>query len=85
MENIMNEVMNEVKDNEIQDVVVDNIVANANVMHPALKGGLVIAAVAAVALLAKKGYDAYKGKKALCQPDKEIIVEAEDLAEVAAE
>jgi hypothetical protein len=82
MENIKNEVMNEAMENVIEDVVVDGVVAKAN-MHPALKGGLAVAAVAAIALLVKKGYDAHKEKTALRQPDKEIIVEPEDVMEVA--
>lgn len=79
------EIMKEAMDTVIEDVVVDEVVAKANNMNLVLKGGLAVAAVAAVAVLAKKGYDAYKAKKALRQPDKEIIVEAEDVAEVVAE
>lgn len=78
------EIMKEAMDTVIDDVVVDGVVANGNGMNMILKGGFVVAAVAAVAVLAKKGYDAYKAKKELRQPDKEIVVEAEDLAEVTA-
>ena len=79
------EIMNEAMDTVIEDVVVDEVIAKGNNMNLVFKGSLVVAAVAAVAVLAKKGYDAYKAKKALHQPDKEIVVEAEDLAEVTAE
>ena len=79
------EIMKEAMDNVIEDVVVEEVVANGNNMNLVLKGGLAVAAVAAVALLAKKGYDAYKAKKALRQPDKEIIVEAEEIEEVVVE
>ena len=83
MENI--ETMNEAMDAVIEDVVVDEVVGKPNNMNLVLKGGLVAAAVAVVAVVAKKGYDAYKAKKALRQPDKEIIVEAEDVEEVVVE
>lgn len=79
------EIMKEAMDTVIEDVVVDEVVANGKNMNMILKGGLVVAAVAAVAVLAKKGYDAYKAKQGPRQPDKEIIVEAEDLAKVVAE
>lgn len=79
------EIMNEAMDAVIEDVVVDEVVVKANKMNLVLKGGLVAAAVAVVAVLAKKGYDAYKAKKALHQPDKEIIVDDEDIEEVAVE
>lgn len=79
------EIMNEAMDTVIEDVVVDEVVGNGNTMNLVLKGGLAVVAVAAVAVLAKKGYDAYKAKKALRQPDKEIVVEAEDVEEVAVE
>lgn len=79
------EIMNEAMDAVIEDVVVDEVVVKANKMNLVLKGGLVAAAVAVVAVLAKKGYDAYKAKKALHQPDKEIIADDEDIEEVAVE
>lgn len=79
------EIMKEAMDTVIEDVVVDEVVANGKNMNMILKGGFVVAAVAAVAVLAKKGYDAYKAKKELHLADKEIIVEAEDLAKVVAE
>lgn len=86
MENIIkDEIMKEAKDTVIEDVVVDEVIANGKNMNMILKGGLVTAAVAAVAWLTKKGYDAYKAKKELRQPDKEIVVEAEDLADITAE
>ncbi len=77
----MNEAMNTV----IEDVVVEEVVGNGNNMNLVLKGGLAVAAVAVVAVLTKKGYDAYKAKKALRQPDKEIVVEAEDVETVVVE
>lgn len=79
------EIMKEAMDTVIEDVVVEEVVANGNNMNQILKGGLVVAAVAAAAVLAKKGYDAYKAKKALRQPDKEIVVEAEEIEEVVVE
>lgn len=79
------EIMKEAMDTVIEDVVVDEVVGNGNNMNLVLKGGLAVAAVAAVAFLAKKGYDAFKAKKALRQPDKEIVVEAEEIEEVVVE
>ena len=79
------EIMNEAMDTVIENIVVEEVVPKGNNMNLAIKGSLVVAAVAAIAVLAKKGYDAYKAKKGVRQPDKEIIVEAEDLAEVTAE
>lgn len=79
------EIMKEAMDTVIEDVVVEEVVGKANNMNMILKGGLVVAAVAAVAVLAKKGYDVYKAVKTPRQPDKEIIVEDEDLAKVIAE
>lgn len=79
------EIKNEVMDTVIEEVVVDEVIAKPNVMNMVLKGGAAVAAVAAVALLVKKGYDAYKGKKELRKPDKEIVVEAEDIETVVVE
>lgn len=79
------EIMKEAMDTVIEDVVVEEVVANGNNMNQILKGGLVVAAVAAVAVLAKKAYDHHKAKKALHQPDKEIVVEAEEIEEVVVE
>jgi hypothetical protein len=79
------EIMNEAMDAMIEDVVVEEVVGKANKMNLVLKGGLVAAAVAVAAVLAKKGYDAYKAKKALRQPDNEIDVDAEDVEEVVVE
>lgn len=83
MENI--EIKNEAMNAMIEDVVVEEVVANGNNMNQILKGGLVVAAVAAGAFIVKKVYDHHKAKKALHQPDKEIIVEAEDVEEVTVE
>ena len=79
------EIKNEVMDTVIEDVVVEEVVAKAGNMNLVLKGGLAVAAVAAVAVLTKKGIDAYKAKKALRQPSKEVNVEAEDIEEVVVE
>lgn len=79
------EIKNEVMDAVIEDVVVDEVIAKPNMMNMVLKGGAVVAAVTAVAVLAKKGYDAYKAKKELRKPDKEIIVEEEDIETVVVE
>ena len=79
------EIMKEAMDTVIEDVVVDDVVAKANGKGVLLIAGAVLAVAAAGYALGKKAYAAYKDKKALRQPDKEIIVEAEDLAEVTAE
>lgn len=79
------EIMNEVMDTVIEDVVVDEVIANGKKMNPALKGSLITAAIVAGIGLIWKGYGMIKAKKELHQPDNEIIVEDEDLAEVTAE
>ena len=79
------EIKNEVMDAVIEDVVVDEVIAKPNMLNMVLKGGAAVAAVAAVVVLVKKGVDAYKGKKALRKPDKEIVVEEEDIETVVVE
>ena len=49
-----------------------------------LIGAGLACAVGAGVKLGKKVYAAYKAKKELRQPDKEILVESEDLEEVVA-
>lgn len=82
MEN--NEVMNEVMDTVIEEVVVDNAPVKGTGMTVAIVAVATLAVGAGVALL-KKAYDKRKAKKALRQPDQEIIVEAEDIEEVVVE
>ena len=77
-----NNIMNEGMDVMVEEIVADEVVNVGIGMNKYAKGGLVIAAAAAVAVLVKKGYDMYKAKKELRQPDKEIVVEAEEIEEV---
>lgn len=79
-----NEIMNEVMDTAIEDVVVDTIPAKGTGMTVAIIAGVTLAVGAGV-VLAKKAYGKYKAKKEMRQPDKEIAVEDEDLAEVVVE
>lgn len=79
------EIMNEVMDTVVNDVVVDDVITKGNGMNLVVKGSLVVAGLAAGAVLAKKIYDVCKARQANKeprQPDKEIIVEEEDLAKV---
>lgn len=86
MENIIkDEIVKEAKDIVIEDVVVDEVIANGKTMNVALKNGLIVTAIVAGVGLLWKGYNVVKAKKELRQPDKEIVVEAEDLAEITAE
>lgn len=82
MENIIN---NEEVKAEVKDIVVDEVVNKGFVLNKYAKGGLVLAVVVAGATIAKLVYDKHKPKKELRQPDKEIEVSAEDVAEVTAE
>lgn len=79
-----NNIINENIEVMVEEIAADEIV-NTGIGMKYAKGGLVVAAVAAAAVLAKKGYDMYKTKKALRQPDKEIIVEDEAIEEVVTE
>lgn len=82
MEN--NEIMNEVMDTVIEEVAVDKVPVKGTGMTVAIVAMATLAVGAGVAL-AKKAYDKHRAKKALRQPDQEIIVEAEDLEEVVVE
>lgn len=82
MEN--NEIMNEVMDTVIEDVVVDTVPAKGTGMTVAIVAGVTLAVGAGV-VLAKKLYGKYKAKKEMRQPDKEIVVEDEELIEVVVE
>lgn len=79
------EIMNEGIEAMVEDIVVDEVVNKGIGMNKYAKFGLGTAAVAAVAVLIKKGYDMYKSKKELRQPEKEIVVEAEDVEAVVTE
>lgn len=79
MENI--EIMNEGMETMVEEVVMDEA--------PGIGGGKIMLictgltlAVGAGVVLGKKLYAKYKAKKELRQPDKEIIVESEDVEEV---
>lgn len=80
-----NTIINENIEAMVEEIAADEIVNTGIGMNKYAKGGFVIAAVAAVAMLGKKAYDVYKTKKELRQPDKEIVVEAEAIEEVATE
>lgn len=82
MEN--NEIMNEAMDTVIEEVIVDKVPVKGTGMTVAIVAVTTLAVGAGIAL-AKKAYDKHKAKKELRQPDKEIVVDAEDLADVAAE
>ena len=77
---------NELMINEEIEVMNDEIVADGNSGVGAgvamLIGAGLTLAVGAGVKLAKKGIAAWKTKKELHKPDKEIIVEAEQIAEV---
>lgn len=78
---------NELMITEEIEVMNDEIVADGGsslgtATAMAIGAGLALAIGAGVKLV-KKGIAAYKSKKELRQPDKEIIVEAEEVEEVA--
>ena len=82
MEN--NEIMNyEVNDVMNADVVVEDGSNVAETIFKMAIGAGVAAAGVAVVKLVKGAADKWKAKKELRQPDKEIIVEAEQVEEVA--
>lgn len=81
MEN--NEIMN-YEDNEVMDdVVADEETGMATGVAMLIGAGLTLAVGAGVKL-AKKGIAYIKTQKELKKPDKEITIEPEDVAEVAA-
>lgn len=82
MEN--NEIMNEVMDTVIDDVVVDAAPVKGTGTTVAIVAGVTLALGVGVALV-KKVYDKYKAKQEMRQPDKEIVVDDEDLIEVVVE
>lgn len=77
-----NNIINEGMDTMIEEFVADEVVNTGIGMNKYAKIGLGGVAVAAVAVLIKKGYDMYKSKKEMRKPDKEIIVETEKVEEV---
>lgn len=79
------EIKNEVMDAVIEDVVVEEVIAKPNVLNTVIKGGAVVAGIAAAAVVVKKIVDTYKAKKELRKPDKEIIVDEEDIETVVVE
>lgn len=83
MEN--NEIMN-YEEIEVMDdaVMADEDTGMATGIAMLIGAGLTLAVGAGVKF-GKKAYAAYKAKKELRKPDKEIIVEPEDVAEVASE
>ena len=81
---------NEIMNFEANDVMNDDVVAEggSSVVETIVKmaiGAGVAAAGVAVVKLVKGAADKWKSKKELRQPDKEIIVEAEQIEEVAVE
>ena len=83
MEN--NEVMNYEEIEVMDDAVVAEESSGIGTGVAMLIGAGLAFAVGAGVKLAKKAYAACKAKKELRKPDKEIIVEDEDLAECTAE
>lgn len=81
MEN--NEIMN-YEEIEIMDDVVAEEKPGISTGGAMLIGAGLTLAVSGAIKLVKKGIAAYKAKKELRQPDKEIEVDPEDVAEVAA-
>ena len=79
-----NEIMNEVMDTVIEDVVVDTVPTKGTGKTVAIVT-LVTLALGAGAALVKKLYDKNQAKKEMRQPDKEIVVEDEELIEVVVE
>lgn len=80
---------NEIMNYEETDVMNDDVVVNEGTgigtgVAMLIGAGLTLAAGAAVKL-GKKAVAAYKAKKELRKPDKEIIVEADQVEEVATE
>lgn len=74
--------------NEGMEVIIEDVVADeATGMNPGV-AVLIVAGVAAAVgagvVLAKKAYAAHKAKKELRKPDAEVLVEPEDLEDVAA-
>lgn len=79
-----NNIMNEGMDVMVEEIVADEVVVKApDIVKNIGKGAGIVAGVAAVAWAVKKIYDGYQAKKELRQPDKEIVVEAEQVEEVA--
>ena len=79
----MNDIINNEKVMaEVKDVMVDEVINKGFVLNKYAKGSLVLAGIAACAVIGKIVYDKFKPNNELRQPDKEIVVEAEDLAEV---
>ena len=77
-----NNVMNEGMNTMIEEFVADEVVNTGIGINKYTKLGLAGVAVAAVAVLVKKGYDKYKANKELRKPDHDINVEDAEIAEV---
>ena len=77
-----NNIINENMETVIEEFVADEVVNTGFGINKYAKIGLGGVAVAAAAWLIKKGYDFYKSKKELSQPDHEVIVDDAELAEV---
>lgn len=82
MEN-KNEIMNEGMETIIEEVIVDENVGFGIGKTMAICTGLTLAVGAGI-VLGKKLYKAYKAKKELRQPDKEIEVDPNDIGNGAA-
>ena len=77
-------IINEGIETMVEDVVVDGVVDKAPSIAKFVGTGTgIVAVVAAIAWVGKKIYDGCKSKKELHKHDKEIIVEAEKVEEVA--
>lgn len=78
---------NEIMNYEENEVMVDDVVADSGsgmgtAMAMAIGAGIALACTAGVKLV-KKGIGYVKSKKELRKPDKEIVVEPEQVEEVA--
>ena len=82
MEN--NEIMNLEEIDVMDDVVVAEEKRGIGTGAAMLIGAGLTLAVSAGIKLVKKGIAAYKAKKALRQPDEEVLVDDEDIEDVAA-
>lgn len=83
MEN--NEIMNYEENEVMDDAVVADGGSSLGTGAAMLIGAGLAFAIGAGVKLVKKGIAAFKKKKELRQPDKETIVEAEDVVDVATE
>lgn len=68
----------------VTDIPMDDVVHTMPKAGKYIGGGLAVGAMALVAVVVKKVYDAHKAKKELRQPEEEIVVEPEQVEEVVA-